>query len=206
MNIHSAVSATRQKTSSSRPAGTDKRECILQAALELFAERGFHGTVVPLVAERAGVGTGTLYRYFESKEALVNTLFRRWKSALFESMLRDLPLELSPRQQFHELWQRLCQFALDHPVVFNFLELHHHQPYLDEENLRLEENSLRLMQSFVLQAQAQQVMKPVASELLMSLIYGAFVGLMKSSALGYVKLTQPALAEAEQLVWEAVRV
>jgi AcrR family transcriptional regulator len=184
----------------------DKRESILQAALELFAERGFHGTVVPLVAERARVGTGTLYRYFESKEALVNTLFRRWKSALFESMLRELPLDLSPRQQFHELWQRLCRFALDNPVVFSFLELHHHQPYLDEENLRLEENSLRMMQALVQNAQAQHAMKPVASELLMSIIYGSFVGLMKSCRLGYLQLTPRAVDEAEQLVWEAVRV
>ena len=55
--------------------GADKREAILQAALELFAERGFHGTSVPSVAERAGVGAGTIYRHFESKEALALEAF-----------------------------------------------------------------------------------------------------------------------------------
>jgi len=44
----------------------DKRETILAAALELFVERGFYGTAVPEIAERAGVGAGTIYRYFES--------------------------------------------------------------------------------------------------------------------------------------------
>lgn len=48
----------------------DKREAILAAALDLFAERTFEGTPVPLIAERAGVATGTIYRYFESKETL----------------------------------------------------------------------------------------------------------------------------------------
>ena len=56
-----------------------KREAILDAALSLFAERGYHGTSVPSIAKRAGVGAGTLYRYFENKEKLVNALFLREK-------------------------------------------------------------------------------------------------------------------------------
>ena len=51
----------------------------MAAALELFVERGFYGTAVPEIAERAGVGAGTIYRYFESKEALVNALYREQK-------------------------------------------------------------------------------------------------------------------------------
>ena len=48
-----------------------RQEAILQAALQLFAERGYHGTAVPEVASLAGVGTGTIYRYFESKHKLL---------------------------------------------------------------------------------------------------------------------------------------
>src|SRR5258707_1870489 len=88
----------------------DKRERILQAALELFAERGFHGTAVPLVAARAGVGAGTLYRYFESKEALVNALFRHWKSELTRALLDGFPGDATPREQFHQFWKRMCRF------------------------------------------------------------------------------------------------
>jgi AcrR family transcriptional regulator len=63
-------------------ARAEKRDAILAAALELFAERGFHGTSVPEIAERARVGAGTIYRYFPSKEALVNALFRAQKLEL----------------------------------------------------------------------------------------------------------------------------
>lgn len=44
---------------------------ILRAALELFAERGYHATNVPLIAEHARVSVGTLYHYFENKEHVV---------------------------------------------------------------------------------------------------------------------------------------
>ncbi len=184
----------------------DKREAILAAALELFAERGFHGTVVPDVAERAGVGAGTLYRYFESKEALVNALFQKWKGALLGILLNDFPMDAGPRQQFHEFWVRLGRFAADHPQAFAFLELHHHGAYLNEESRRMEEDGLQLLRSFVQQAQAQQAMKPVPAELLMALVYGAFTGLLKGCLLGYLQLTPEHLAQAEQVMWEAIRV
>ena len=73
------MSARALHTTNRAANADERREAILAAALELFSERGFHGTAVPLVAEKAGVGAGTLYRYFESKEALVNALYQRWK-------------------------------------------------------------------------------------------------------------------------------
>src|SRR5258706_3253436 len=70
-----------------RPVVDDKRRRILDAALRAFADRGFHGTIVPEVAEAAGVGTGSLYRYFANKEALVNEVYRDAKLRLRASLL-----------------------------------------------------------------------------------------------------------------------
>lgn len=47
-----------------------KRVNILAAAAELFASQPFHKVVLSDVAEKAGVGKGTLYIYFKSKEDL----------------------------------------------------------------------------------------------------------------------------------------
>jgi AcrR family transcriptional regulator len=68
--------------------------------LDLFAERGFYGTAVPLIAERAGVGAGTIYRYFDNKEALVNALYQKWKAELFHATLENLPQDIPLRQIF----------------------------------------------------------------------------------------------------------
>ncbi len=48
-----------------------KREQILQAALAVFAEKGFHPATIKDVAARAGVADGTVYNYFENKTALI---------------------------------------------------------------------------------------------------------------------------------------
>lgn len=55
----------------------NKQEDIFDAAIQLFAERGYDGTTIPMIAEKAKVGAGTIYRYFENKEALVNSLFTK---------------------------------------------------------------------------------------------------------------------------------
>jgi AcrR family transcriptional regulator len=52
------------------------RDRILDAALEVFSEKGFHLSTVDEIAELAGVGKGSLYRYFANKETLFNELLR----------------------------------------------------------------------------------------------------------------------------------
>ncbi len=54
----------------SLPSRPNAKERILEAALEVFSQKGFHSATTEDIAERAGVGKGTLYRYFETKEKL----------------------------------------------------------------------------------------------------------------------------------------
>lgn len=51
-----------------------KRTLILQAALELFADEGFHNTSISKIAKSAGISKGLMYNYFESKEALLKEI------------------------------------------------------------------------------------------------------------------------------------
>jgi AcrR family transcriptional regulator len=52
-----------------------KRALIIQAAAHVFADKGFSGTVMADIAVQAGIGKGTLYEYFESKEDLFFAVF-----------------------------------------------------------------------------------------------------------------------------------
>jgi AcrR family transcriptional regulator len=61
------------KTSETRKK--PKHELIVQAAAQVFAQKGFSGTVMAEIAVQAGVGKGTLYEYFDSKEDLFFAVF-----------------------------------------------------------------------------------------------------------------------------------
>src|SRR3954464_13253957 len=84
MSPHSAGGASTGKTRLLRRSATvqardnkttDKRGRILEAAIKMFAERGFHAATVAGIAREAGVADGTIYLYFKSKEDLLLRLF-----------------------------------------------------------------------------------------------------------------------------------
>jgi len=231
MNIHSLTpmtppSSSRPRTSPASAAGAepaprasqpaipagggkrasgDKREAIVEAALHLFVERGFYGTAVPEIADRAGVGAGTIYRYFESKEALVNEIYRQEKQHFGHVVLGDFPPAAPTREQFRLLWTRMAKFATEHPSAFIFLELHHHARYLDAQSRAVEQRMNELFTTVVTSAQARGELKAGAPRLLMGLVMGAFVGVIRSCVDSDKPLEAADWKLAEQCVWEAIR-
>src|SRR3954471_6586425 len=87
MNIHSVpiqVVARRPRAAHSDPPPVAKRETILRAAIDVFAERGYFNAQVADVARAAGVAAGTVYLYFRSKDDLLVSIFERTVKARLE--------------------------------------------------------------------------------------------------------------------------
>jgi AcrR family transcriptional regulator len=94
--------SVRQPAAGGKAAGSRKarsaarREAILAAALDEFAERGFAATRLDDVAKRAGVAKGTIYLYFRDKESLFQELVRAMVTPLIGTIERlgaaDLPM------------------------------------------------------------------------------------------------------------------
>ena len=183
----------------------DKREAILDAALGLFVERGFWGTAVPEIAERAGVGAGTIYRYFESKEALVNAIYRQEKMRFSSSVLENFPANITTREQFRTIWMRMAAFATANPNALIFLELHHHASYLDADSRAVEQRMLEVITAVVTAAQQRRELKAGSARLLMGMVMGAFVGVVRSCLDDGRSVDTADWVFAEQCVWEAIR-
>lgn len=78
------------KKSKGRPAKSGRSDDILNAALAEFSDKGFDATRLDDVARNAGISKGTIYLYFDSKEALFEGVIRRWivpRVAAVESLL-----------------------------------------------------------------------------------------------------------------------
>ena len=183
----------------------DKREAILNAALELFVERGFWGTAVPEIADRAGVGAGTIYRYFESKEALVNAIYRQEKMRFSSAVLENFPANVNTREQFRTIWMRMAAFAAENPSALIFLELHHHASYLDDQSRAVEQRMLEVITAVVNAAQQRRELKAGSARLLMGMVMGAFVGVIRSCLDFGQPVGEADWTFAEQCVWEAIR-
>jgi AcrR family transcriptional regulator len=191
--------------SAAAKSSPDKRTAILDAALQLFVERGFHGTAVPLVAQRAGVGAGTIYRYFDSKESLVNVLYRDCKQRLAAHLLADFAPTGPAREQFKRVWNRMADFVEQYPMAYTFLELHHHATYLDDESREIEDQLNELSITFIRGAQDRGEFRVIAPEVLWALVEGAFLGLIRSAKMGRLELGSAELEAAEEACWEMIR-
>src|SRR6266542_584086 len=80
------------------------RETIASAAQELFAERGYHATTLPDIAEAADVSTRTIFAYFPSKEDILFSEFPVMKDALSQA--------LADRPEGQEALETVRQFIL----------------------------------------------------------------------------------------------
>jgi len=197
--------ATGREAGAPRRVVTDKREAILAAALSLFVERGFWGTAVPEIAERAGVGAGTIYRYFESKEAVVNTIYREQKLRFSTAVLENFPPNANTREQFRTIWMRMAKFATENTDAFIFLELHHHASYLDDQSRAVEQRMQDVITAVLTAAQGRRELKQGPPRLLVGMVMGAFIGVIRS-CLGFHQAPSDAdWAFAEQCAWEAIR-
>lgn len=187
------------------PHSGDKREVILEAAVRLFAERGFHGTPVPMVAEKARVGLGTIYRYFADKEALVNAVYRHYKLNFIGTVMQDFPVGAPPRDQLRAFWNAMARYAEAEPEVIRFCEMHHHADYLDAESLALEEQLLGQVGHMLESAKKPGGIKDLPVGVLFAIVWGSFFTMMRGIWEGKIPKSKENMARAEVCVWDAIR-
>ncbi|EKD39482.1 MAG: TetR family transcriptional regulator, partial [uncultured bacterium] len=99
----------------------DKRTTILKAAKESIAENGFHGSPMAMIAARAGVGAGTIYRYFADKEVLINETFKDIEVRLHRMLAEDYPADQSVRKRLYHYYTGMIRFFIENPMEFKFL-------------------------------------------------------------------------------------
>lgn len=94
------------------------RERILAAALEVFAAQGFIGATMAMIAERAGVGTAGMYRYYKSKDALFRAVITPELARRFESLLdvrvRALARNALRDERSDAYGDEMLRFWIDH--------------------------------------------------------------------------------------------
>lgn len=115
-----------------RLAAEDRREQIVRAAIELFAQRGFNGTTTREIAQAVGVNEALIFRYFQTKQdlyaAIIEYKMKECRSSLQE-MLRDAWGRRDDRAFFTRLAEEMLRMYREDPsfmrlMLFSALEGH----------------------------------------------------------------------------------
>lgn len=160
-----------------RDKGPDKRQRILDAALKVFAERGFYNAKVSEVARTAGVADGTIYLYFANKDDLLIQLFED----RMEYIIRRLTGELertpgNPLQRIRSLIHLHIDLATHDPDLAEFItvELRQSGKFIREyENPQFSEY-LRILRDIIEEGQRDGYIRTsLDSRLIVRAIFGA---------------------------------
>lgn len=184
----------------------NKQDDIFEAAMQLFAERGYDGTTVPMIAEKAKVGAGTIYRYFENKESLVNSLFIKCVSQFSEILKNGFPENRNVREQFSHIFYKMFEFARHNDYGLLFIDSHCTGYYLDEESEKVFNDFLSFILSVIEHGQKQGIIQPLPSNALIAIVYGAFIMLFKMTQSCELEDTPELLKELEESLWNAIRI
>ncbi|NKF49661.1 TetR/AcrR family transcriptional regulator [Shewanella sp. WXL01] len=104
------------KTNKQKRNKLDKRQAVLDAALTLFVENGFHGTSTASIAKHAGVATGTLFHHFATKDAILTELFVTIKTRFASEITSKAALNGDFEHDANALWQQAIDWALANPL------------------------------------------------------------------------------------------
>lgn len=184
---------------------TDKRDEIVRAALELIAEHGFHGAPMAMIAKRAGVGAGTIYRYFESKDVLIREIYACLEGQVWTAIKENYPEGL--HEQFLHICRYLIRYFLASPLEFRFIEQFHNSPYgVDCRREKfLGEKNKDLVTELFEAGQQQQIIKDLPLPILSALTFGPLVDVCRDHILQFIKLDAPLIDRIIAASWDAIR-
>lgn len=189
-------------------AKLEKRDEIIRAALELIAEHGFHGAPMAMIAERAGVGAGTIYRYFENKDVMITELFRELEERSYpiikEGYAPDKPL----RERFLHLNTALINYFIENPLDFRFIEQFFNSPYgvaHRRDKLLGTKEGCDVFKELFEDGISQQTMKDLPIVILFDLAFGPILAVARDHILGFIVLDDALIARTVEACWDAIK-
>src|SRR6202030_4085012 len=104
-----------------RPKSDNKRKAILEASMDLFAERGIGHAPTCAISAAARVAEGTLFTYFKTKDDLINELYRELRKEMDREMV-DYPFGADANTRLRYVWDRYLGLALRFPRRLKVLQ------------------------------------------------------------------------------------
>lgn len=188
-----------------RRDGEATRQKLLRAALELFTGEGFLASTTPIIAERAGVAEGTIYRHFPSKEHLLNEVFRgtqRWATGVVKEVDADRTLKAPER--LVRIARRFVETAERDPAGARMLLRQRDAKFLDPPSRDAAREFREAVQQVVAAGKADGMVRAGPAELWTSVWLVILAFIIERVASREWTAEQPQVGQAIESAWSAI--
>lgn len=181
-----------------------KRTAVLKATLKLISEHGFHGTSMAMIAAEAKVGAGTIYRYFASKDVLINELFIEIKEQFTAALLEHDDSNMSLQQRLQNIWVSLIKQYIAYPAELRFMEQYANSPFLSQDTLRRQSELSAPFTELLEQGIKMGLFRELPLDILRTFMYGPALQLAKQHIAGFIVLDDALLVDSFAGCWAAI--
>lgn len=187
--------------------GSDKREAVMQAAMALVGEHGFHGSPMAEIAAQAGVAAGTIYRFFESKDALIKEIKTSLEGQILAAVTEGYPADGPVRERFQHVERGVIGYFIRSPLQFRFMEQYHNSPYgRDARREKLFGKKKRnLIGDLLEEGRSRRIVKDLPLPILYALAFGPVIEVCRDHILEFVTLDDRLIELTVEACWDAIR-
>ncbi|HMA60492.1 MAG TPA: TetR/AcrR family transcriptional regulator [Halanaerobiales bacterium] len=152
----------------------DKKSRICVAAINLFSKKSFNQTTVEEIARETGVGKGTFYNYFESKEYLLNFLLDYGTVKLINYVKDSIKEGMSPKDKMETAIDSHLQYFGDNHdyFVFYLREMWSYREGLEDQILKLKEDYITIFEDIIKEGKKEGLFKDIDTETIGSGLFG----------------------------------
>ncbi len=184
---------------------------IISAALSLIAEYGFHGASTQMIADKANVGVGSIYRYFKGKDDLIHAVANDVENNLGLALLKGDPEELPFKERFVRLSLNMTSHLIDNPAEFSFMEQYYASPYGVSKGKEMlvwgnfgSKKSTGFFKSLFEDGKAGQLIKDLPLVTLYALTLGSIVFLVNGRNAGLFDLDELTIQKTIEESWNVI--
>ena len=190
-------------------AKQDKRDDIILAAMALIARQGFHGAPMALIADRAGVGIGTIYRYFENRDVLIQEVYKAKESRQTAFLLERYPHGRPVRECFFHIVSGVIDYFIRHPLEFQYSEQFHNSPYgIEHRRSRIFAFADKpdIFTELYQRGIAHQVIRNVPMPIFFNLAFAPVAWTIRDHVAGFVNLDAAMARNLVKSCWDSVKI
>lgn len=182
----------------------DKRQLILDASVRVFARKGYHTCRVGDIAEEAGVAHGLLYHYFDSKDELLQTIFKNTWTLMLDTIRGVESIEEDPaRETLRKVAAIVLRAWRDTPDIVRVLVREvARSPHLQEELGETEQAFVALERVIRKGQEAGEFRDNVDARFASFIFYGALEEMLTGWVMGQLPDSDDDIRRAERTVVE----
>lgn len=182
------------------------QKAVLETTLALIIEKELQATSMALIAKKSGISTGSIYHYFESKEAIINELYKAIVIFNGHQVLEGFFTDEPVRVRLERAWENLIRLSLQYPQGFQFIEQYSFSPYISDEvkTSAYEVGWCAPLEKLYGQAVQEKLFVEMDPKTMVQMHYGAIVYVVKSSLNHYLTINDEVIRKLIASCWSSV--